>query len=276
VPYALRPIGNVTGIEIYRSDVVVKREGYAPAVKDRTRAPIREFSKKSRQRLAFTAANTDVVFRSMITLTYPRDFPSDGRLVKRHLNRFLQWFKRDSGGVSLLWFLEFQRRGAPHVHILSDRMVPRGVEDRRGLRFRVSASWYRIVDSGDIRHHAAGTRTERLRSLEGGRRYAVKYAMKMKQKVVPEAYQNVGRFWGCTRDVPPKPLDVIRCTEDDIRGILENYSEYYREDKPLSRVLYNVGSLFDAYRSGELDNGANKVYNRHEGDSENRTKREVI
>ncbi|GAG95617.1 unnamed protein product [marine sediment metagenome] len=100
--------------------------------------------------------------------------------------------------------------------------------------------------------------------------------MKMRQKLVPKAYQNVGRFWGCTRDVPPKPLDEIRCTEDDIRGILENHSEYYREDAPLSRVLYNVAGLFDAYRAGELDNGDNKVYDRHEGDSENRTKREVI
>lgn len=256
MPFALRPIGNVVGIEIYSSDVIVKREGYAPAVKERTRAPIREFSKKSRQRLAFVASNTDIVFRSMITLTYPRQFPADGRLVKKHLNRFLMWYKRDRGGCSLLWFLEFQQRGAPHVHILADSMVPTDDKSRSGLRFRVSAAWYRIVGSGDFRHLQAGTRTERIRSLEGGRRYAVKYAMKMRQKLVPDAYQNVGRFWGCTRDVPPKPLHETRCTEDDIRGILESYSEYYREDRPLSRVLYNVAGLFDAYCAGELDNRA--------------------
>lgn len=250
MPFDLRPIGNVVGIEIYSSDVVVKREGCAPAVKDRTRAPIREFSKKSRQRLAFVASNTDVVFRTMITLTYPGQYPHDGKAVKKHLNRFLLWFKRDTGKVSVLWFLEFQARGAPHVHILADRMVPSNEQERSGLRLRVSSAWYRIVGSGDLRHLAAGTRTERLRSLEGGRRYAVKYAMKMKQKVVPELYRNVGRFWGCTRDVPPKPLDEIRCTEDDIRGILESTSDYYREDKPLSRVLYNVAGLFDAYRAG--------------------------
>ncbi|GAG78505.1 unnamed protein product, partial [marine sediment metagenome] len=86
MPFDLRPIGNVVGIEIYNSDVVVKREGYAPAVKDRTRAPIREFSKKSRQRLAFVASNTECVFKTMITLTYPRVFPGDGRVVKAHLN----------------------------------------------------------------------------------------------------------------------------------------------------------------------------------------------
>lgn len=266
MPFDLRPIGNVVGIEVYRSDVVVKREGFRPPDKERVRAPIKEFSKKSRQRLAFYASNTDVVFRSMITLTYPGQFPCDGRLVKKHLNRFLQWFKRDTGKVSLLWFLEFQARGAPHVHILCDRMVPRNAQQRSGLRLRVSASWYRIVDSGDLRHLAAGTRTERLRSLEGGRRYAVKYAMKMKQKLVPEAYQNVGRFWGCTRDVKPKPLDVVRCTEDDIRGVLEGWQYAPKEDRPIYRILYNVAGRFDAYRSGQLDNGGNPVYNRPQGD----------
>lgn len=266
MPFDLRPIGNVVGIEIYRSDVVVKREGFRPPDKERVRAPIREFSKKSRQRLAFVASNTDVVFRTMVTLTYPRDFPSDGRVVKKHLNRFLQWLKRDSGRVSVLWFLEFQQRGAPHVHILIDRRIPRNAQQRSGLRLRVSSAWFRIVGSGDSRHLAAGTRTERLRSLEGGRRYAVKYAMKMRQKCVPELYQNVGRFWGATRDVKPRALDVVRCTEDDIRGVLEGWEYAPEEDRAIYRVLYNVSARFDAYRSGRLDNSTDQVYNRPEGD----------
>lgn len=255
MPFDLRPMGNVTGIEIYRSDVVVKRKGYAPTVKDRTRAPIREFSRKSRQRLAFVAANTEVNFRSMITLTYPGVFSQDGKVVKKHLNRFLLWFKRDTGRVSLLWFLEFQARGAPHVHLLTDRMIPTNAQQRKGLRLRVSSAWYRIVGSGDMRHLAAGTRTERLRSLAGGRRYAIKYAMKMRQKVVPELYRNVGRFWGCSRDVPPRPQAEIRCTEDDIRGVMYGRQYAPREGCPLCRVLYNASKHFDAYRSGQLDTG---------------------
>lgn len=133
-------------------------------------------------------------------------------------------------------------------------MVPRDKQSRAGLRFRVSSAWYRFVGSGDVRHLQAGTRVGRVRSLEGGRRYAVKYAMKMRQKVVPETYRNVGRFWGCTRDVPPKPLDVVRCTEDDIRGVMEGSKYAPREDRPVYRVLYNASERFDAYRSGEVDN----------------------
>lgn len=252
MPFGLRPIGNVTGIEIYRSDVVVKRKGYAPPVKDRTRAPIREFSKKSRQRLAFVANNTECEFKTMITLTYPRAFSKDGREVKRHINHVLIWLKRDVGKESILWFLEFQRRGAPHIHILSTMRWPSNRDTIRAFRFRLSSAWYRIVGSGDTRHLYAGTSSERIRKRDGARHYCVKYASKMRQKIVPKLYRNVGRFWGCTRDVPPKPLTEIRCTEDDIRGVMEGSKYAPREDRPVYRVLYNAAERFDACRLGEL------------------------
>lgn len=78
--------------------------------------------------------------------------------------------------------------------------------------------------------------------------------MKMRQKTVPELYQNVGRFWGCTRDVPPKPLDIIRCTEDDIRGVMKGQTYAPREDRPVYRVLYNASEHFTAYRANQVDN----------------------
>ena len=238
-------VGEVVGVEVYRNDVVVKRKGVAPDVKDRTRGEVTEFSARSRQRLAFVAANTECEFRTMITLTYPREYPSDGKQVKTHLHRFLTWLHRDRGKCSVLWFLEFQERGAPHVHILADFRIPRKSDLRRGLRFRVSGAWYRIVGSGDSRHLAAGTRTETIRKKDGARRYAVKYAMKMRQKRVPVGYRNVGRFWGCTRDVPPEPKQVLRCTEDDIRGVLEGWQYAPSDDRPLYRVLYNQAQRFE-------------------------------
>jgi hypothetical protein len=190
------------------------------------------------------ASNTEVDFTVMITLTYPRDFPCDGRVVKRHLNAFLQSLRKEAPKFSYLWFLEFQKRGAPHIHILSNYPSTAGRSLLRGFRFRVSASWYRIVDSGDTRHLAAGTNVQRIRKQDGARRYAVKYAQKTEQKVVPEAFHNVGRFWGASRDVKPQPQQFVRCTEDDIRGAIENWRYKPDDDKPLYRVLYNQGARF--------------------------------
>ena len=63
------------------------------------------------------AQATDVEFRSMLTLTYPRQFPKDGHIVKKDLNALLQKVRRNIEG-EYLWFLEFQTRGAPHIHLL--------------------------------------------------------------------------------------------------------------------------------------------------------------
>lgn len=237
-------LGTVVAVQVYRNDVVVVRNGRGPDVVDAPRGEIAYFSRKSRQRLAFVAANTDVVFKTMITLTYPREYPSDGRSVKRHFNAFLTWLRRECGKPSYLWFLEFQRRGAPHIHLLVDWPLPLRRKPKSQFRFRVSATWYRLVASGDPRHLAAGTRSERIRLPDGAARYAVKYAHKMEQKTVPKGYRNIGRFWGCSRDVRPVLRSQYRCTEDDIRGVLENWPYAPADDRTLYRVLYGVSDRF--------------------------------
>lgn len=237
-------LGPIVGVEIYRRDVVVIREGTAPDCQNKVRSEIWHFSRKSRQRLAFVAANTDVTFVTMITLTYPREFPGDGRLVKNQLNTFIQFLRRQCHNPYYLWCLEFQTRGAPHVHLVIDWPLPSRKDDTSAFRWRVACAWYRIVGSQDERHLAAGTRTERIRKVDGAARYFVKYAAKMKQKTVPPAYRNVGRFWACSRAVMPLPRRQAACTEDDLRGRLEGWEYAPAEDRALYRVLYGVADRF--------------------------------
>lgn len=237
-------LGPIIGMEVYANDVVVRRSGSSPNVKEQTRGEIMEFSKASRRRLAFVASNTAVKFRTMITLTYPKQFPGDGIEVKVHLNRFLLWLQKDIGKCSYLWFLEFQQRGAPHIHMFVDYPLPRSREETRDLRFRVSTMWYRAVGSRDPKHLAAGTRTERIRKQRGAARYAVKYAQKMRQKLVPAEFRNVGRFWGASRDVKPEPIGSFACSEEEIRAELEEWEFAPSADRLVYRVLYNQADRF--------------------------------
>lgn len=240
-------VGEIVGVELYRNDAVVKRRGIKLPVEPGQRQEVKELSWESRRRLAFVANNTRVKFRTMVTVTYPREYPTDGKEVKRHLNAFLVALKRKLDGMSYLWFLEFQARGAPHVHLLIDWPWPSDKARRTWFRVLVSNLWYNIVDSGDYRHLLAGTRCEKIRKRDGAARYAVKYATKMKQKAVPPDYRNVGRFWGASRDVKPEPEAYLRATEDDIRGELENWEYGPTADRPVYRVLYNQAHRFRAH-----------------------------
>lgn len=246
-------LGAVQGVTLYQNDVVVRRAGGHRNSEPPPRGTVVEFSYKSRQRLAFIAANTDVQFRTMVTLTYPAAFAQDGEVVKKHFQAFLAFCRRDFGKPNYLWFLEFQRRGAPHFHLLHDCPLPRTRVLVSAVRFRVAATWYRIVGSKDEKHLAAGTRVETLRTSRGGARYAVKYAFKMRQKVVPKPYQNVGRFWGCSKACIPQPIDIVNCTEDDIRGVLQDWKYAPKEDQDLYKVLYGAAARF---RTKDSPNGS--------------------
>ena len=261
--------GPIVGVELYKNDVVVKRKGFRNAPPETTRGKVTEFSKASRARLAFVASNTDVVFRTMVTLTYPAEWPHDGTRVKKDLRRFLTWLQKVSMNCDYLWFLEFQQRGAPHVHILTDYPLSPKVCTRKAYRMQLARKWYEICETGDPKHLLAGTSCERLRSPEGGARYAVKYAQKMKQKTVPEGYQDCGRFWGHTKAVKPVSRETFRCTEDDVRGALEGWKYEPPPQQPVWRVLYNQAEWFREYTKGTIDKHPDLGYNVAEQHSTN-------
>jgi hypothetical protein len=188
-------------IEVFRRDVLVRRRGYLEVPEDMARgrrAKIHEFSKSSRRRLMFTARNCED-FSKMLTLTYPSEYPGDGVKVKRDLSTIRKWLSRR--GVRGLWVLEFQERGAPHLHIF----VTGGWIDMSA----VSVAWYRIVGSNDPKHLLAGTQIKRWSGSAA--RYVSKwYGAKQAQKIVPEGFENVGRFWGTFGRVRPIRLATLR------------------------------------------------------------------
>ena len=242
------PLPPVVGIEVYKNDVVVVRAPGRSNSVENTRSEVKEFSRASRQRLAFIAANSDVVFTSLCTLTYPREFPNDGARVKRDLQTFLKALRRKVPALEFLWFLEFQRRGAPHVHVLI-----RGARVHKPMQRWVSETWYRICGTGDARHLRAGTRLERVRKPNGARNYAVKYAHKMRQKCVPEGYRNVGRFWGCTKSVRPVVRGSFACTNDDLIGALEAGGwDRMNGDAVRFKTLYGASAALTRWVNGSI------------------------
>jgi hypothetical protein len=147
-----------------------------------------------------------------------------GRVFKRHIAAFRKRLNRFLAQAriyhwSALWWLEFQARGAPHLHlIIFDCEMPRELIIR--ARRWVGRAWSQIVGNPDEeegkKHSRAGTQVARMRTKHFG--YASKYASKMQQKEVPEEFKGVGRFWGVWnyKAVPPIVLDFkLDCSIDD-------------------------------------------------------------
>jgi hypothetical protein len=135
----------------------------------------------------FATMNRDVLSGSLlVTLTYPRSFPTEPSISKRHFHAFSKRLLRAYPTSSATWKLEYQTRGAPHYHLIVS-----------GISFLertwLSKAWYEVVGSGDPRHLRAGTQVERCDSTRQALAYAAKYCAKVSTGA-PVAH--VGRFWG--------------------------------------------------------------------------------
>jgi hypothetical protein len=207
-----------------------------PADPEPTRT-VTEWSRKSRSRMTRRLAELDYtpllrmgLRLPMTTLTYPGEWEvvaPTGKAVKRHLDQFRKRFERAWGVAFIgIWKLEFQRRGAPHIHLwgpepegtagelrrLTQRRYRPAVGDGLAYREWLSVVWADIVDHPDPeqkrRHQLAGTAVdfregERMRDPRRLAVYFTKhgsFSAKEYQHRVPELWQEPGRgpgrFWG--------------------------------------------------------------------------------
>lgn len=164
-------------------------------------------SRQSRARMLVKALACGIKWQSMLVLTYGDTYPSSGKDVKKHLNVALGRLRRLRSYASYFWWLEFQKRGAPHIHILVN------FEPDYGDRVKIAKTWVKSL--GGL-PGASGGELERVFAVHihpkawqvehkpGGLAHDVAlYATKPHQKSVPKRFQNVGRWWGASRDVQP-------------------------------------------------------------------------
>lgn len=218
-----------------------------------SRGKITKMSRKSCVRLIVYAQATEIEFNSMMTLTYPSVYPKDGQVVKTDLDYILTRMRKQFGDFSYLWFLEFQQRGAPHIHILTSKECV-SPKMRASLLIgwvsRVYTSEWFIGDCpignhakviGDMLKVNSHERVWEIIRVQGGaRHYVTKYAAKAIQKAVPKDYQNVGRFWGCSRDVKPIAIQTIDVTDEEVRQYLDKKGHPGADFDVIPRFIFGL------------------------------------
>jgi len=109
-----------------------------------------------------------------------------------------------------------------------------------------SSSFTRSVEEVEkmrsVLHHE---RTwESIRVKDGARKYCLKYAMKPTQKTVPVEYEDVGRFWGCSRAILDniRPIEQWDLDEATLRQILTDAGNWGADQPLLPKYLFGVDS----------------------------------
>ena len=210
----------------------VSKRGVTSSTSKRGR--ITGFSRRSRSRLMRLLAQVDRSHQPLfVTLTYPAEFAASSVVWKRQLCAFYKRLVRRFGEVAFIWKLEFQRRGAPHFHLLL--WLPRQYSLQVVRQF-VSYAWFAVVKSGDIKHLRAGTRVEVLRSWRSVLSYASKYLAK--EESAPEGVYP-GRFWGV--------LGRRFLPLSDICRVFISRAAFFRLRRVFARKLRISLRAFDVY-----------------------------
>lgn len=181
-----------------------------------TRAKIGSWSKKSRSACDVHIRNLpEGSIVNFLTLTLP--FWEVGRGMTGERFKYIwqkmrQWlgYHGVSGGV---WFMEAQKTGNPHIHAFLPAvpvslsslaeywadLVAGQVDDdnqRDNVRAKVLA-----VHLGKVKNGRPCL--EPMRKPHAASYYAGKYALKAEQKEFPDAFGNVGRYWGSWGSMRP-------------------------------------------------------------------------
>lgn len=194
------------------------------------RGKVTTFSRASRLRLLqkmHTIKPARNFHATFITLTYGQNFPSPSD-AKRHLDNFLKRFRRRWVHASGFWRFEFQKRGAPHFHLVLF-----------GLPFLPKdtlAQWWGDTIGKQYWDTSAGisrppfTRIEALKSHAHAVRYVSKYVAKLGDDdgfnfhayltaegefihpATGEISETVGRWWGVFNSIW-LPVDVCETLE---------------------------------------------------------------
>jgi len=182
----------------------------------------------------------------MVTLTYPEKWPEDPRRWKRDLEVWWKRVERAFPDANFIWKLEFQKRGAPHFHLLGSFGEGVGIDDN--LKAWVSRSWYEVVNSGDEKHLKAGTRVDILDSNKKIKMYVCKYISKEEAL----KFGCVGRWWGKLGNVPSVVKLAVRLQYREavlVRRILKRWLRSIRLKKSGKRSRYYYW-LKKHFRSG--------------------------
>lgn len=129
--------------------------------KDAYGSEVVEWSAKSRARMVKTLAQLDLSTwkddggdLGMLTLSLPGDWQAvapDGKTFKRAVEKFRRRFVRATGKAwRVIWKLEFQDRGAPHMHLLM--RIPALVEGEAFTAW-CSRTWADCVEADDFACH---------------------------------------------------------------------------------------------------------------------------
>ena len=213
-----------------------KRKKEEQRTPERRKGDIQGFSRKSRSRMLKKINQLDpdrISNLYHVTVTYPSRFPTDGITHKTDLDVYIKRIKRRFGeDIALIWKLEFQKRGAPHYHILL--LLPKEY-NLLYLREWFKKNWKEVAQrfwDEKVENHKRIS-CDPVDSLKKSGFYITKYLTKEEE----DTPLNQGRYWGCTRNWGDLIQEYIKLTGKQLIHFRRLMKRYLKGSKRFQKLV---------------------------------------
>lgn len=213
----------------------------------RQKGDITTFSRSARRNLIrkmMRVERHEISVPIFVTLTYHERYPSQNAPLKKELGRFLQAIRRLPATFHYLWRIEWQKRGAPHFHLLLWHDDPEYEWDVQAFKGWSLRTWHRVCSSRSAAHARKGAHVELCNTWSKAMSYVCKYLGKSD---VPDDIEFRGRHWGASNSLPlDAQLEVEISLEEFyvLRRLIRKWLAKKGEGgRRYARVLRNGNSL---------------------------------
>lgn len=237
----------------FRDENRLKVSAIAPKRKE---SDIFKFSKHSRLRLMklFSKINLNCYNEiKHITLTYRNNFPKELIKVKEQFKYFLYLLNEHSIEFNYVARIEFQKRGAPHIHLIA--LFPSKYTFKSDELFRAFLAniWCHVIKDQSLSTNFYSVQVSSGHSYKKLYSYVSKYACKIEEENTKD-YK--GRRWCCSRELKVKPLEEIELSKFRFDEFLERLLKFLKENNRLNyefeRALNESVSCFIFITQEEL------------------------
>lgn len=185
-----------------------------PELANTKRGKVAGFSAASRKRMMEKLAQWRLKRRVyFVTLTYHEEWSRDWQGWKRDLDVMIKRLGRRFPDLEGLWRLEFQKRGAPHFHLI----ITSNHAEYDDLKAVITQGWSEIAhrNSEHQGKYATNIRPVNLVSRRHAMHYCAKYMAKESSAQIDTAtgeitQRETGRCWGTWGDIDTSPVIVHR------------------------------------------------------------------
>lgn len=171
------------------------------------------------------------------TFTFHNSFPSQTDDIKKLFKNFWNKLNYNFPGTHFVWRLDFQKRGAPHYHIIF--LFPLGVRINDGEYFRLVLSkyWLESINETSIPAKLYGVKCTRTKEPKKFFAYVSKYAAKI-EEVTNENYK--ARRWGYSRELDQSVIIDYYPDKELMKVFKRNLHAWLKKRNRMSRDFENV------------------------------------